>query len=189
MMAFDFASCAAGVHPVTMAAVAKVESGFNPLAIGVIGARLVRQPADKAEAIATAQALEKAGYNFDVGIGQVNRHNLSRYGLSYEAAFDACSNLRVAALILTDCYARAKPQYASEQRALDAALSCYCSGNFQTGLRAQIEGQLSYVAKVVSPIRPPSETLPSRHHSAATSLTAPSPTAAESQADSVMVYR
>jgi type IV secretion system protein VirB1 len=188
MTIIDFATCAPNVHPVTMAAVARVESGFNPLAIGVIGGRLVRQPVTKAEATATAEALEKAGYNFDVGIGQVNRHNLAKYSLSYEAAFDACSNLRVAALILNDCFTRAKAQYPSDQRALDAALSCYCSGNFQIGLRAAIAGQLSYVGKVVGSVRPAAEA-PLSKHQGPVPATAPAADPSAIQVDSVMVYR
>jgi len=65
--------CAPSVHPQTMAAVVGVESGSNPFAIGVVGGTLVRQPNNLAEATATAQALDRAGYNFSVGIAQVNR--------------------------------------------------------------------------------------------------------------------
>ena len=58
--------CAPTVHPLTMAAVVRVESGFNPLAIGVVGGRLVRQPVSKDEAVATAKALAGAGYNHPI---------------------------------------------------------------------------------------------------------------------------
>jgi type IV secretion system protein VirB1 len=142
--------CAPEVHHQTMAAVAHVESGFNPFAIGVVGGRLERQPANKAEAVATAQALEAAGMNFSVGVSQVNRYNLPKYGLSYEAAFDACRNLRVGALILKDCFDRAKPRFGDDQRALQAAFSCYYSGNFSTGFKQDFPGQPSYVQKVLN---------------------------------------
>ena len=39
-------------------------------------------------------ALEAQGINFSMGLGQVNRTNLARYGLTYETAFDPCENLR-----------------------------------------------------------------------------------------------
>jgi len=135
--------CAPSVHPTTMAAVARVESGFNPYAIGVVGGRLVRQPTGRDEAIATAKALEQQGYNFSLGVGQVNRHNLARYGLDYGTAFDACRNLGAGASILSDCYTRATKVVRTEQGALQAALSCYYSGNFTTGFRD------GYVSKVV----------------------------------------
>ena len=100
----DFAAlaqtCAPAVHPLTMAAIVHVESEFNPYAIGVVGGRLVRQPRNLAEAVATAQSLEKAGYNFSVGVAQVNRYQLAGHGLDYTRAFDACASLRAGAEIL-----------------------------------------------------------------------------------------
>ena len=135
--------CAPTVQPQTMAALARVESGFNPYAIGVVRGRLVRQPVARDEAIATARSLEAQGFNFSLGVGQVNRYNLARYGLDYASAFDACANLRAGSAILTDCYARAKKSVSDSQDALRAAFSCYYSGNFVTGFRD------GYVAKVV----------------------------------------
>lgn len=151
--------CAPVVHPQTIAAVARVESGLNPFAIGIVGGRLERQPVNKDEAVATARALEMGGFNFSLGLGQVNRHNLSKYGLNYETAFEPCSNLRAASLILKECYDRATGQKLNSQAALQAAFSCYYSGNFSTGFRSDFPGQPSYVQKVlkssglVNPIR------------------------------------
>jgi type IV secretion system protein VirB1 len=141
--------CAPAVHPMTMAAVMRVESTFNPFAIGVVGGRLERQPANKSEAVATAKALEAAGYNFSLGVAQVNRYNLPKYGLDYESACEPCANLRAASLILKDCYDRAKTKGLSDQDALQAAFSCYYSGNFSTGFRPDFIGQPSYVQKVL----------------------------------------
>src|SRR3546814_5730950 len=68
--------------------VVRVESSFNPYAIGVVGGHLVRQPKSLPEALATVRMLEQGGYNFSVGLAQVNRKNLDKYGLdSYEKAF------------------------------------------------------------------------------------------------------
>lgn len=142
--------CAPGVHPTTMAALVHVESTFNPFAIGVVRGRLERQPSNKAEAVATAQALEGAGYNFSLGIGQVNRYNLSRYGLDYQTAFEPCANLNAAARILKECYDRAKARALDEQESLRAAFSCYYSGNFSTGFKPDFKGQPSYVQKVLN---------------------------------------
>lgn len=139
--------CAPDVHPTTLQAVVRTESGFNPYAIGVVGGRLARQPRNEGEAVATAVALERAGWNYSVGLGQINRSNLPRYGLDLPTAFDPCANLRVGAAILKDCYVRARSRVPSSQAALHAALSCYYSGNFQRGFRADADGT-SYVQRV-----------------------------------------
>lgn len=116
--------------------VVRVESAFNPYAIGVVGARLARQPNTLEEAVATAASLERDGYNFSLGLAQVNRHNLEAQGLlSYEEAFSACPNLRAGARILADCHARAAGNW-------DKAFSCYYSGNFERGFRD------GYVARI-----------------------------------------
>jgi len=107
--------------------VVQVESSANPYAIGVVGGRLVRQPQSLAEAISTAEMLESRGYNFSVGLSQVNRYNLQKYGIStYAQAFDGCTNLQAGSKILSECQVRAKGNWGS-------AFSCYYSGNFTTG--------------------------------------------------------
>lgn len=116
--------------------VVRVESSFNPYAIGVVGGRLARQPRNLPEAVATARMLEARGFNFSLGLAQVNRYNLARYGLpSYEKAFDACPNLQAGARILAECQARSGGDWGK-------AFSCYYSGNFVTGYRT------GYVQKV-----------------------------------------
>ena len=123
-----------------MTHVVKVESGYNPYAIGVVGGRLARQPRSLPEAVATANMLERLGYNFSLGIAQVNRYNLKRYGLSsYAMAFDACANLQAGSRILRACYDRAGDW--------GKAFSCYYSGNFTTGFRH------GYVQKVMATMK------------------------------------
>jgi type IV secretion system protein VirB1 len=110
-----------------MVHVAQVESHMNPFAIGVVGGRLARQPDNLAEAIATARMLEANGYNFSVGIAQVNRSNFGQYGLdTYQKAFSICGNLLAGSRILAGCHA-------SAHGAWDKAFSCYNSGNYTTG--------------------------------------------------------
>jgi len=140
--------CAPQVHIETMKSLVKVESGFNPFAIGVVGDSLVRQPKNLGEALATARELERLGYNYSVGYGQVNKKNFVKYGLTLETAFQPCSNLTASALILTRCFRSASSKFDGEQKALRAAFSCYYSGNFSTGLRPDFKGQPSYVDKV-----------------------------------------
>lgn len=117
------------VPPTVMEHVVKVESSFNPYAIGVVGGRLARQPRNLAEAVSTARMLEERGYNFSLGLAQVNRYNLARQGLhSYEKAFDVCPNLQAGSRILAECYSRSGSDWGK-------AFSCYYSGNFTTGYR------------------------------------------------------
>jgi len=147
------AQCAPGVHPVTMQAVVSAESGGNPYAIGVVGGRLVRQPRTLDEALATVSALERAGWNYSVGLAQVNRSHFAEYGLHGTAAFDACRNLRAGADILARCYARAAGRARAGQAVLHDGLSCYYSGNFQTGYRAgYVQRVVMNVAQVAAPV-------------------------------------
>ncbi|CAG9235722.1 Type IV secretion system protein virB1 [Paraburkholderia tropica] len=139
--------CAPTVDPTTLAAVVRTESAFNPYAIGVVGGHLVRQPRSLPEAVATAHSLESQGINFSMGLGQVNRTNLAKYGMTYETAFDPCLNLKAGGAILTDCYARAARMLGPGGPALKAAISCYYSGNFKTGLKRDFGGT-SYVQRV-----------------------------------------
>ncbi|HDQ4405533.1 TPA: transglycosylase SLT domain-containing protein [Pseudomonas aeruginosa] len=73
------AQCAPGVHIKTLSSIVRHESRVNPYAIGLNakGARLPRQPVNKAEAVATASWLKANGYNFDSGFGQVNSSNIA----------------------------------------------------------------------------------------------------------------
>lgn len=117
-----------------------VESSANPFAIGVVGGQLMRQPQNLAEALATVKMLDAKGYNYSLGIAQVNRSNFAKYGLdSYTKAFDTCANLSAGAHILADCYSRAKGNWGD-------AFSCYYSGDFKTGYRD------GYVQKVYTSI-------------------------------------
>ncbi|WP_414650170.1 lytic transglycosylase domain-containing protein [Dyella sp.] len=120
--------------------IVNVESGQNPYAIGVVGGQLVRQPQNYGEAVATAQMLESKGYNYSLGIAQVNRNNLAKYGLdSYDKAFSTCGNLAAGSRILAECYNSAGGDWGK-------AFSCYYSGNFVTGYRT------GYVRKVFDSI-------------------------------------
>jgi type IV secretion system protein VirB1 len=120
--------------------IVNVESGYNPYAIGVVGGQLVRQPQNLGEAIATAQMLESKGYNYSLGLAQVNRANLSKYGLTtYQQAFGICPNLTAGARILSECYVSSGNDWGK-------SFSCYYSGNFVTGYRD------GYVQKIVDSI-------------------------------------
>lgn len=129
-------ACAPQLHADTAWALVSVESAFNPWAIGVVGGQLVRQPRSRAEALATARALRVEGWNFSVGLGQINVGNFDRLNLTVDAALEPCTNLTAMQTVLTECMARVPQLYRSprtEQITLRKALSCYYSGNFITG--------------------------------------------------------
>jgi type IV secretion system protein VirB1 len=150
-------ACAPQVHASTAHALVTVESAFNPWAIGVVGVALQRQPRHRTEAIATAEALQAAGRNFSVGLGQINVGNFARLGLTLATAFDPCTNLAAMQAVLTECYERAQRKSArpsADQVALRAALSCYYSGNFSTGFHH------GYVRKVVAAAENPAHLSP-----------------------------
>lgn len=125
--------CAPNVDPYTLSALVRTESGFNPFAIGVVGAHLERQPASLAEALATVRELETLGYSYSVGLSQVNNRNFAKYGETAATLFEPCRNLRAGAEILSECFSRSSRASLDQQAALRAALSCYYSGNFTTG--------------------------------------------------------
>jgi type IV secretion system protein VirB1 len=133
--------CAPAVHPDTILRVVHIESGYNALAISVNGARLERQPRNLAEAIVTARALRRLGYDFDAGSTQINIRNWAWLGLDEVSVFDPCTNLRAAQTVLLDCFKRALA--ADPQTALRQALSCFNTGNHRNGFTN------GYVMKVV----------------------------------------
>ena len=140
-------ACAPAVHASTAQALVTVESGFNPHAIGVVGGVLDRQPRNRGEALATAELLQATGWNFSVGLAQINVRNFERLGLTTATAFDPCENLRAMQAVLGECFDRVGPS-AEPQTALRQALSCYYSGNFVTGFRH------GYVQRVTSAAPP-----------------------------------
>jgi type IV secretion system protein VirB1 len=154
--------CAPGVTADLMTAVVRTESSFQPYAIGVVHGRLVRPPRTLDEAAATVQALEAAGWNYSVGLGQVNRVHFPRFGFDARSAFEPCTNLRASNTILTECHnralragARAGGQKGLDERAaVAAALSCYYSGNFQRGYLKDA-GRSSYVQRVATNVPVP----------------------------------
>ena len=139
-------TCAPLVAQDTAHALIQVESGGHAFAIGVVGGALVRQPVNLAEAVATVAALDKAGWNYSVGLAQINQRNFQRFGLTAATAFRPCANLAAMQGILGECFARAsqRPLRSAAQAALRDALSCYYSGNFMTG------HQHGYVSKVLA---------------------------------------
>lgn len=137
--------CAPNVAHATLLGIAKVESGFDPLAIGVNGPphRQVRST-NAPDAIAAAKRLIESGASVDLGLAQINSRNLDRLNLSIEAAFDPCENLAASATVLREGFDRARAADQAPQTALRMALSHYNTGHPERGIRN------GYVAKVVA---------------------------------------
>jgi len=126
------ARCAPRVALSTLAAVARTESGFEPLMIHDNTTGLSSLAGSRARAIRIAQAALQAGHSVDLGIMQINSANLAPYGLTVSAAFTACRSMAVGAAILSQAYAGGDTHKA-QQAALRIAISRYNTGNAQDG--------------------------------------------------------
>jgi len=143
--------CAPEVHYVTLARLARIESSFNPYAIAISsgGAKLVRQPKTKAEAIATAEDLRKKGFGFAGGVLQVHSQHFNKMGITFDKLFDSCANMRYAQSIFLPCFDADPEQLKAPmpmQRRLKRAASCYATGNYEDGFKN------GYVARFIAPI-------------------------------------
>jgi type IV secretion system protein VirB1 len=164
-------ACAPAVAPATLLAIGKVESGFDPLTIGVNGPLPRRLSfATPAAAASAARRLIAEGANIDLGLGQINVRNLSRLGLSVEAAFDTCRNLAASAQVLTGDYRRVAPPAGREQDGLLTALSYYNTGRPDRGFT---NGYVAKVAAAAGRIVPALE--PPEVHGAPQPTPAPAP--------------
>ena len=97
--------------------------------------------------------LEATGYNYSLGLAQINRTHFARFGMTRTTAFDPCVNLRASAVIWGDCLRRA----GGSATAFGDALSCYNSGNFTTGYR---NGYVTRVMKAGSTASSAMEVVP-----------------------------
>lgn len=125
--------CSPNVAPSTMVTLIKTESRGNPLAIGLNGAKLKYQPKSESQAIAWIKYLDQHGYNYDVGLGQINVRNIKKYKLGPEKLFNPCLNVKVAGQILTGNYISSLKKTSNQQLALRYALSMYNTGNSYSG--------------------------------------------------------
>lgn len=127
--------CAPDVHPLTLAALVRKESGFDPLTIGVnSNPHRSFHPASLSDAVNQAQGLIHEGQSIDVGLGQVNNRNFKKLGLSIADAFDGCRNLAAASRLLKAAYQQYRAAGLDEASALDASLSTYNTGDSGAGI-------------------------------------------------------
>lgn len=127
-----------------------VETQHNPFSIGyrIIknsqDYRLPSKPKNLGEAKYIANWLYKNGYKYDAGIAQVNSSNFARFGVTPNDMLDICRNLNVASKILMEFYTNAKKIYKDEQQALQAAISGYNSGKYNSNAGRQ------YLSKIMN---------------------------------------
>lgn len=140
--------CAPTVHPDTISDIAKTESGFNPYAIAEIvpikgkKSRVISyMPTNKNDAINIINAIKKRRHRYSVGVMQITNTNFPKFKVSAEDMLTPCNNISVSEKILIDCYKRGGT--------LIRALSCYYSGNFETGQRTEKSfGNTSYIQRI-----------------------------------------
>ena len=137
--------CAPYIAKNTMMAIIKTESRGNPLMIGLNrGYRLIYQPHNLSQANKWVDYLERHGYNFDVGIAQVNISNIHRYGYTARDALDPCLNIKLSGHILLRHYTYALPVSKTKQEALLKSISAYNTGSYRKGF------DNGYVKRVLS---------------------------------------
>ncbi|HDG8093945.1 TPA: lytic transglycosylase domain-containing protein [Klebsiella oxytoca] len=137
--------CAASINPSTSLDVARVESGLNPYAIAEIvpdSKNVISHfPISHDEAVSLTGRLSAQGRRYSVGLMQITSTNFRHYGVTASDLLNPCINLSIFERILADCYRRGGT--------LKRALSCYYSGNFETGQRRESAfNQTSYVQRI-----------------------------------------
>nr|CAA37354.1 unnamed protein product [Agrobacterium tumefaciens] len=124
--------CAPSVAPSTLAAIAQVESRFDPLAVhdNTTGETLHWQ--NQAQATQVVMDRLEARHSLDVGLMQINSRNFSVLGLTPDGALQPCTSLSVAANLLGSRYAGGNTAD-DEQLSLRRAISAYNTGDFTHG--------------------------------------------------------
>lgn len=118
-------TCAPMVEPAALAAIVRLESEFNPLAIRVHSdAALKRQPATKEAAVAAANELLAKRAEFSLGLGGLSVESGQKHGLSLEEMFDPCRNLAVTGHLLAG-YLGASAKAGAEDGPFGAAFARY----------------------------------------------------------------
>ncbi|MGK9452179.1 lytic transglycosylase domain-containing protein [Acidithiobacillus caldus] len=148
--------CVPEVAPRTMAAIVRVESGGNPLAMWNNTTRQQVLPSTLQEAQAYLRRAMALGQQVDVGLAQVDAANFAAYRLRPSNAFNVCRNLRVGGQILSADYVRAVSRFGPGQTALFHAFEAYNSGALwgDSGYANQILTAADVPVEVSAPIGP-----------------------------------
>lgn len=136
--------CAPEIHPATLGALVRTESGGNVYALADAGPghlpwrvrkTMVRSfyPQTAVEASEVARDLIEKGHIVAIGLTQVSSRNLKRLGVTVDQVLDPCTNLRSGGQILSEFYSDAVRKFRDREQALLAAISAYNTGNFEDG--------------------------------------------------------
>ena len=126
--------CVPHMVQTSMQSIVQIESKGNPFALNLNnGYKLQYQPKSETQAKKWIKALEKNGYNFDIGLAQVNIKNVHKYGYNAADLLDPCLNLKLGSSILINDYHNALSVSKSHSEALQKAISAYNTGNFHSG--------------------------------------------------------
>jgi type IV secretion system protein VirB1 len=142
--------CGPNVAPVTLASIAQTESGFNPFLIHDNNTKKAFNLGTDVEAAETATSLIAAGHSVDLGIMQINSHNLPALGLKVQDAFDPCVSIGAASIILSDAYVGGE-NHEAQQQALRVTISQYNTGDTQRGFTNGYVGKVEASARKVVP--------------------------------------
>jgi soluble lytic murein transglycosylase-like protein len=87
-----------GVPKALAMAVARQESYMHPFVLNIAGKDV--RPKTRAEALRLADRARASGVQYDVGVMQINRYWIRRYGLPHETLLDPRGNIYVGVWIL-----------------------------------------------------------------------------------------
>jgi type IV secretion system protein VirB1 len=144
-------SCGPQVAPLTLAALAKTESGFDMLVIRDNTSHRSYRYSFKSEAARAAESLIARGHSIDVGLMQINSANLRRLRMTARDALDACRSISAAAAILYRNYAYVRGSR-GEQAALLSAISMYNTGSVVRGFRNGYVRRVQLAAGRLTPV-------------------------------------
>ncbi|RWD01468.1 MAG: type IV secretion system lytic transglycosylase VirB1 [Mesorhizobium sp.] len=141
--------CAPWVAPSTLAAIAKIESGFETLVAhdNTTGEQL--RWINHLEATRGIKDRLEAQHSVDVGLMQINSKNFPMLSLTPEKAFEPCASLSAAGHLLESRYAGGTTAPA-QQLALRRAISAYNTGDVTRGFANGYVRKVESAAKDIS---------------------------------------
>ncbi|KRB78796.1 MULTISPECIES: lytic transglycosylase domain-containing protein [unclassified Sphingomonas] len=143
--------CAPEIATEAVVPLVVTESGGDSLQINVNKGPRVRA-GSVVEAAAIVRRYVAAGYTADVGLAQINSANFARLGVTVEQAFDPCTNLRLASLLLQQGYGLAN-RYYSGLDAISATYSLYNTGTLTRGFRNGYVGRVWMAASTMGSVQ------------------------------------
>ncbi len=136
--------CVRKVHPDTIEAIAKQESGLFPYSLSInypkteakhmgfanAEYQLSRQPRTRREAIAWTRWFLQHGHSVSIGLMQVSSEQARQLGITdLSELFDPCVNLAAGAVVLQDSYRGQQPTV----QGMEHAFALYNAGSIPIG--------------------------------------------------------